>query len=114
AAQIPAHEAPPLSSYSPVPPICATLKPTRGAPPESTSPSRSPRFSSGVVFGTISVWTPRYFRTRYSRWVHWPPLSTTRTRIGVCIGGEPSNLSFCFVSNPRFGFPLHPAPLPSP
>src|SRR5581483_10572256 len=51
-----------------------------GAPPERTRPSTSASFSHGVSRGTISVSTPRYFSTRHSRWVHWPPLSTTRMR----------------------------------
>ena len=81
-AQIPRTGKSARSMYSPFRPIALASTPTRGAPPLRTSPSTSASSSKGVVFGTIFDSIPRYFRTRHSRWVHWPPLSTTYTRIG--------------------------------
>src|SRR6266571_2803164 len=57
---------------------CPAQMPRIGPP----NASRSWRSPTGVSFGTIFVSTPRYFRTRHSRWVHCPPLSTTKTRMG--------------------------------
>src|SRR3990170_221401 len=80
-AQMPNTGTSALSMSSPLRPMTSALIPTRGAPPESTRPSTGPSSGREVVFGTMAASTPMYLSTRYSRCVHWPPLSTTSTRI---------------------------------
>src|SRR5438445_262314 len=100
-AQIPRIGPSNLSRYSPFRPIFPGSTPTFGAPPESTRPSSPRRSGTGVSFATMFVSTPRYFRTRHSRWVHCPPLSTTETRMGY--RNDPARKRF-LLPGPLFPF----------